>query len=213
MAANGPGKGRARRAFFARDVHVVARELLGRWLVHRERRGVVAGRIVEVEAYGGPEDAASHARPGPTERNAVMFGPPGRAYVYLIYGMHHCLNVVTGREGEAGAVLIRALEPRLGLARMARRRAVREERRLARGPGCLARALGIGIALNGADFTRGPLWISRGRTRRPGERVAESPRIGIRRAADRPWRYFLDGNPFVSGPGRTRSRVPARTGR
>lgn len=180
------------RAFYARGVLAVARDLLGRVLVREHAGGRVSGRIVEVEAYGGERDAASHARPGRTARNAVMFGPPGHAYVYFIYGVHHCVNVVVEREGRASAVLIRALEPRTGLTRMARRRGVHDPAKLTHGPGCVAEALAIGRALDGADLTRGPLWITSARVAIAGERVRRSPRIGIRHAADRPWRFTLE---------------------
>jgi DNA-3-methyladenine glycosylase len=187
------------RAFYARPPEVVARALLGRLLVRdpdRGGRGRAIGRIVEVEAYGGARDPASHAFRGETPRNRTMFGPAGHAYIYLSYGMHHCMNVVTGG---ASAVLIRALEPIAGLDGMARRRGVRAPERLARGPGCVARALGLGRAHDGLDLTRGPLWIADQRPRREGRPIARSPRIGISRAAARRWRFFLAGNPCVSG--------------
>ncbi len=187
------------RAFYDRPVTVVARGLLGRLLVHDASEGRLAGIIVEVEAYRGRDDEASHAFRGKTERNAVMFGPPGFAYVYFTYGMHYCLNVVTGAEGVASAVLVRALEPKLGLDAMSARRGVAQLERLARGPGCVTQALGLDRRLNGSDLTRGPLWISDRSPDRRGHRVAAGPRIGIRVATERPWRFFLAGNPCVSG--------------
>jgi DNA-3-methyladenine glycosylase len=187
------------RAFYARPVLEVARALLGRWLVHDHPAGRVAGRIVEVEAYGGPRDPASHARAGRTARNASMFGPPGHAYVYFTYGMHFCVNVVAGRSGQACAVLIRALEPGAGIASMRRRRGALALERLARGPGCVARALGLTRAEDGSDLTRGPLWIGDGPRERAGLTIAAGPRIGIRAGRDRDWRLFLDGHPCVSG--------------
>jgi DNA-3-methyladenine glycosylase len=210
------------RRFYARPPEVVARALLGRLLV-REGPGARAGgrrigRIVEVEAYGGTRDPASHAYRGPTPRNRTMFGPPGCAYVYVSYGIHHCLNVVTGRRGEPSAVLIRALEPVSGLARMARgsepprpgsaRPPVRDPLLVARGPGLVARALGLSLAQDGVDLTRGPLWISAAppRIHYP---IARGPRIGIRRAVARRWRFYLSGHPSVSGP-RGRFRVAGR---
>ncbi len=187
------------RRFYARPPLVVARALLGRLLV-RDRRGTrVAGRIVEVEAYAGRRDPASHAYRGRTERNRTMFGPPGHAYVYFTYGMHHCLNVVTGTVGEASAVLIRALEPVAGLATMARRRGRVAPERLARGPGCVARALALTRADDGLDLTRGPLWLPDLPPRRGGRPVVRGPRIGIRRAVGRRWRLWLAGHPCVSG--------------
>jgi DNA-3-methyladenine glycosylase len=200
------------RPFYARPVLTVARALLGCRLIREVRGRRVSGRIVEVEAYRGLDDPASHAFRGATPRNQVMFGEAGRAYVYFTYGMHHCLNVVTGRLGEASAVLIRALEPVEGIEGMRRRRRVEGENgleRLARGPGCVAQAMGLTLRHNGLDLTRGPLWIA-GPPDRSGHRIARGPRIGIRRAVDRPWRFFLAGHACVSGP-RTR-RPPAGEG-
>lgn len=203
------------RAFYARGPVTVARALLGRLLVREApggRGARVIGRIVEVEAYGGARDAASHAYHGETARTRTMFGPPGHAYVYLIYGMHHCLNVVTGGNGRASAVLIRALEPVAGLETMARRRGVRDADRLARGPGCVGQALGLTRAHDGLDLTRGPLWLADVPPRRQGRRIARGPRIGISRAAECPWRFFLAGHPCVSasGAGTGRRRGPVR---
>ena len=180
------------RAFYARDVLAVARDLLGCVLVSDLGDGRVSGRIVEVEAYGGERDPASHARPGRTARNASMYGPPGHAYVYFTYGMHHCANVVVEAEGRPSAVLIRALEPRTGLLRMARRRRTADPRRLVNGPGNVAEALGLDRAHDGVDLTRGPLWISSVRPVVDDERIAASRRIGIRHAVERPWRFTLE---------------------
>lgn len=193
------------RRFYARPVLVVARALLGRVLVHEGPGGRTSGRIVEVEAYRGADDPASHAFRGETARNRVMFGPPGHAYVYFTYGMHHCVNVVTGTPGAAGAVLIRALEPLEGIELMRRRRGVRELERLARGPGCVTRALGLDRRHDGLDLTRGPLAVETGPPARGGHPVARGPRIGIRVATERPWRFWLAGHPCVSGPHRVRS--------
>jgi len=187
------------RRFYARPPEVVARALLGRLIVRERRAMLLIGRIVEVEAYGGASDPASHAYRGETRRNRVMFGPPGHAYIYFTYGMHHCLNVVTGEAGVASAVLIRALEPIEGLASMARRRGAVPPERLARGPACVARALGLTGANDGADLTRAPLWLPAMPPRRGGRRIARSPRIGITRAVSRRWRFFLAGHPCVSG--------------
>lgn len=188
------------RRFFARPVLTVARDLLGRLLVHQTPEGRMVGRIVEVEAYRGRDDPASHAY-RPTPRSRIMAGPPGTAYVYFSYGNHFCLNVVAEREGRAAAVLLRAVEPLEGLALMARRRGIdlrdpAAPRRLAAGPGRLTRAMGITGADNGRDLTRPPLFIARGR---PGRRlIGRSPRVGVRRAADRLWRFFLRDSPFLS---------------
>jgi len=171
-------------------------------LVHDDpRAGRLAGLIVETEAYGGAGDPASHAHRGETPRNRVMFGPPGVAYVYFTYGMHHCLNVVCGAVGDPSAVLVRALEPVLGLAAMRRRRPGADAARLARGPGSLARALGLDRGHDGADLTRGPLWIADLPALRLGRPIGRGPRVGITRAAERPWRYWLVGSAAVSsGP-------------
>jgi DNA-3-methyladenine glycosylase len=189
------------RAFFARGPRRLARALLGRVLVHDDAKaGRLAGIIVETEAYAGADDPASHAYRGRTARNAVMFGPAGHAYVYFTYGMHHCMNVVCGPRERASAVLVRALVPIAGLDAMARRRGTSDRTRLARGPGSLAQALGLDRRHDGTDLTRGPLWIADLAPRRDGRRVARGPRIGIRLAADRPWRYWLAGEPCVSRP-------------
>jgi DNA-3-methyladenine glycosylase len=197
-----------KRAFFNRDARRVARELLGKVLVRRDRRDVRTARIVEVEAYLGETDPAAHAFAGPTLRNAVIFGPPGHAYVYFIYGNHYCLNVSCEPEGRAGCVLFRALEPLTGLEEMAQARGIEIEidklgnlRRLTRGPGRLAEAFGITRNRdNGCDLTSGKssLWIGDDGFRPRNIRL--SSRIGITKAADRNLRYFLAGNPFVSGP-------------
>jgi DNA-3-methyladenine glycosylase len=192
--------------------------VLGRVLVHDLPSGRVSGRIVEVEAYLGERDPASHAYRGRTRRNAVMFGPPGHAYVYFTYGMHHCLNLVTGEEGAASAVLIRALEPLEGLEAMARRRGSGiPAERLARGPGCVARALGLDRRHDGLDLTRGPLWLEDSPPRRAGP-VASGPRVGISVAIDRPWRFWIAGHLCVSGPpgaraGKAGPRPPRARGR
>ncbi len=184
-------------AFYERDTLAVARDLLGRMVVHRTPDGDIGGMIVETEAYG-PDDPANHAYRGPSPRNRSMFGPPGRAYVYRIYGVHWCLNAVTGPPGTGEAVLIRALEPRLGVDAMERRRGTAEVRLLCGGPGRLCQALGIDGALDGADLADSPLVIA---GEPPSGLVAVAAvRIGITRAADRPWRFVVSGSPFVSRP-------------
>ncbi|MBI3975101.1 MAG: DNA-3-methyladenine glycosylase [Armatimonadetes bacterium] len=189
------------RRFYARPTVTVARELLGHLLVHDSPQGRTVGRIEETEAYRGGDDPASHAY-RLTPRSRIMAGPPGVAYVYFTYGNHFCLNVVTEAEGTAGAVLLRALEPREGIELMAARRGMGgadrqlDLRRVASGPGRLAQAMGIGRAHNGWDLTTPPLFIAHGQ---PGLFVVTAgPRVGIRRAADRPWRFFRSDSPYVT---------------
>jgi DNA-3-methyladenine glycosylase len=185
------------RAFYLRPAPAVARDLLGCILVSRCGRAITAGRIVETEAYLGPEDRASHAafRPG---SHWLLYGKGGLAYVFLNYGTHHCLNAIAGAEGTPGCVLLRALEPLRGHAVMARRRGLAPQaRRLASGPGNLTRALGVTLRANGADLTRGPLTIEPSAA--PGRmRILTGPRIGINRSADLPLRFWIADNPFVS---------------
>ncbi len=189
------------RDFYARDTLEVARELLGVRLVRQTRDGLLAGVIVETEAYAGPQDLASHSRAGRTRRTAPMFGPVGHAYVYLVYGMHNCLNVVAYSGAESGAVLIRAIEPRLGLVLMRanRGRAV-PDARLAAGPALVCKALGVSRAENGLDLTAGfELWLAP--REEPAGEIASGPRIGVDYAgewASRPWRFWLSGNASVS---------------
>ncbi len=178
---------------------MVARALLGRVLVCERSRTRLVARIVEVEAYGGARDPASHAFHGCSARNAVMFGPPGHAYVYFTYGLHHCVNVVCGREGAAAAVLLRALEPLAGEGLMRRRRGMRDHDRLLRGPGCVAQALGLSREHDGADLVSGPVWIADASPCREGRALASGPRIGVRAGAGRAWRFWLAGHPCVSG--------------
>ena len=159
-----------------------------------------AGRIVEVEAYVGPHDPAAHGYGGRrTERNGSMFGPPGTAYVYRSYGVHWCINVVTEREGEPCAVLVRALEPVVGIPTMERRRGKSDARALCSGPGKLCQALGITREQDGHDLGRGPLRLLRPR-RRGRLEIAAGPRIGITRAADWPLRFYVAGSPWLSRP-------------
>jgi DNA-3-methyladenine glycosylase len=193
------------RAFFARTPSRVARDLLGKVLVRQTPENYLTARIVEVEAYLGVKDAAAHASAGQTLRNAVLFGPPGHAYVYFIYGNHYCLNVSCEPEGRAGCVLFRALEPLSGIEQMAQARHVeirsaRDLPKLTRGPGRLAEAFGITRARdNGCDLTdpAGTLWIGDDGYSRPT--ILITPRIGITKAADDLLRYLISGNPFVSG--------------
>lgn len=192
------------RDFYLQPTLRVARALLGQILVHDGPDGRVAGRIVEVEAYRGPRDQAAHSRNGHrSARNEVMWGPPGRAYVYLIYGLHHCINVVTQPAGIPEAVLLRALEPLDGVALMRARRGLAGSTpawRLCRGPGALCQAFGITRAQNGSDLVRGPLRVLGGETF-PAARIGRTPRIGVDHAgtdAARPWRFVLRGSQAVS---------------
>jgi DNA-3-methyladenine glycosylase len=192
-------------SFFARPTLDVARDLIGKVLVHRTAAGEAAGVIVEAEAYIGEDDPACHAAPGPTPRNAPLYGPPGLAYVYFTYGMHYLVNAVTEPEGSPAAVLIRALDPVEGLPLMRRRRARGTgrtaasfaDRELCRGPGNLTRALGIDLRQNRADLAGRALWVE-DRGVRPG-RLRWGPRIGIRLGTDRRWRVHVAGSPAVSG--------------
>jgi DNA-3-methyladenine glycosylase len=191
------------RRFYLRPALRVARELLGTYLVCETPGHTLVGRIVEVEAYLGRRDPASHAYRGMTPRNRVMFGAGGHLYVYFTYGMHHCGNVVTGRAGAASAVLLRAVEPVLGIDRMRKRRqggkALRDAS-LTNGPGKLCQAFGIDGDLNGADLCSGPIWIGRARRRPPRPTIARSPHIGISSGRHHLWRFFLPASPFVSKP-------------
>jgi DNA-3-methyladenine glycosylase len=197
------------REFYERPAEPVARDLIGKILSH----GPVAGRIVEVEAYLGEHDLAAHAAAGRTPRTGVLYGPPGHAYVYLIYGMYHCLNVVTEPDGTPGCVLIRALEPLIGIAEMkARRPAARRLEDLASGPGRLTRALAIGPEHNGSSLLDGPLTI-RARAGADELPLVVTPRIGISRAADWPLRFALAGSPFVSRPAWTRRHLEPEAAR
>lgn len=178
------------RAFYDRDTIVVAKELLGKFLVHKSRGVKRVGKIVEVEAYLGPHDLAAHSARGLTERNKVMFGTPGRAYVYFIYGMYFCMNVVTGRKDHASAVLLRAIEPVKNI----------EDRTC--GPGLLCRAMKIDRKLNGHDLLSDNFFIAES-----GEAetfsIVKRPRIGVDYAkhwAKRHLRFYIKGNPFVSRP-------------
>jgi len=192
------------RAFFSQDTITVARSLLGQRLVRILDDGQrLAGIIVECEAYVGEEDKACHAARGRTKRNTVMYEQAGMAYIYLIYGMYHCLNVVTEREGFPAAVLIRALEPCEGLEQMRVYRSGRPDKELTSGPGRLCQALAIDRAFNRSNFRDNPtLFIEQGES---PSAIVSSPRIGItadQLAIERPWRFYAAGNPFVSHPRR-----------
>jgi DNA-3-methyladenine glycosylase len=183
---------RLRRSFFDRSVHEVAPELIGATLLVEG----AGGMIVEVEAYHHT-DPAAHSYMGRTERNAVMFGPAGYAYVYRSYGIHWCLNFVCEEEGSASAVLIRAIQPTQRVAAMRRRRGLHDERALCSGPGKLCEALAVTQKHNGLPLDRTPFEL-RARRGMPG--VVTGVRIGITKAAEKPWRYGLKGSPFLSKP-------------
>ena len=199
------GLERIPRDFFDRDPREVGPELLGKVLVRHEGDKLLAGRIVEAEAYLGVDDAAAHSAAGRTERNAVLFGPPGFAYVYLIYGNHYCLNVSCLPENDAGCVLIRALEPLAGMEEMARTRGVklrgaRDLRLLCSGPGRLTQAMGITRPRdNGKDFLDSGSDLQLLDDGFSPERVASTARVGITKAAHHLFRYVIAGNEFVSG--------------
>jgi DNA-3-methyladenine glycosylase len=180
--------------FFERSVHAVARELIGCRLFYDG----VGGTIVETESYER-DDPACHAYVGLTDRTEVLFGPPGRAYVYLSYGIHALLNAVAEPEEDAAAVLIRALEPSAGIEAMRERRGERPDHYLCSGPGKLTEALGIGLEANGADLCRDPFLLLAPDRGWNGE-VLTGPRIGITKAVERPWRFCAAGSPFVSRP-------------
>ena len=202
------------RAFYDRPTLVVALDLVGKVLVHRSPDGITAGAIVEAEAYIGESDPACHAAPGPTARNQPLYGAPGFAYVYLNYGVHNLFNVVTEQDGQPAAVLVRALLPLEGIELMRRRRAPDRrspdaipEYELCRGPGNLARAMGITLADNRADLCGRRLWLEDRGIFYPG--VEWSSRIGISAGRERQWRCFVSACPAVSGAPRTSARRPA----
>lgn len=191
--------------FYQRGSVDVARDLLGRVLVRSDAEGTLRGRIVEVEAYTGQTDPGSHAFRGPTPRNRVMFGPAGYLYVYISYGMHYCMNVVTDREDIAGAVLLRALEPLDGIPVMEARRGGRSLVELCNGPGKLCQAFGIGREQNGASLEASAIWIED-----DGYVVGEvqtTSRVGLSNGRELPLRFFLAGNRFVSS-GKPSTPVP-----
>ncbi len=185
------------RDFYAHDTVQVAKNLLNKRLVRLKREGRMEGRIVEVEAYRGGDDPASHAFRGQTLRNAPMFGEAGHAYVYFTYGNHYCLNITTQQTGTPGAVLIRAIEPVEGVHAMRRLRPKVSDLNLTNGPGKLTKALGVGKSLNGIDMTkRGPLFLVE--SEQVQYKMGRSPRVGISQGTDRLWRFYVANNPFVS---------------
>jgi DNA-3-methyladenine glycosylase len=185
-------------SFYDRPTELVARELLGAILEHQSPDGIASGRIVETEAYLGPDDPACHAVAGRTERTWHLHGPPGVAYIYFIYGAHWCFNAVTREEGHGSAVLVRAVEPVRGIDLMRKRRpSARRDSDLTNGPGKLCAALGIDGGLDGSRLDRGPLKILQGEPIEEPD-VEVTSRIGITRAADWPLRWLVRGNPYVS---------------
>ncbi len=194
---------RLSRTFFAHDTHTVARELLGKLLVRPWRGKKLVGRITDVESYVGENDLACHASRGRTPRTEIMFGEAGHAYVYLIYGMYDCLNLVTERKDFPAAVLIRSLEPVVGIAVMHRLRGTSDIHHLTTGPGKLTQALAITRRLNGEDLTISrQLFVAADGYRVPNSSIATSARIGVDYAGEHaalPWRYFIRGSGFVSG--------------
>ena len=184
-------------AFFQVPASELAPQLLGKVLVHRTKQGVTKGRIVEVEAYEGAEDLASHAARGETPRSKIMFGEAGVSYVYFTYGMHHCFNVVCEKSGLPGAVLIRALEPLDGIDLMKKRRKKKELIDLCSGPAKLCEAMGIGLQENGKSLFGRELYLVYGEIIAK-KKICSGPRIGIRKSIDLPWRFWLKDNPHVS---------------
>ena len=194
------------RAFFARETRLVARDLLGQVVVHQAADGLTAGRIVETEAYLGPDDLASHAATRRKERIDTLWSAPGVAYIYRSYGIHAMLNVVAQPPGATGAILIRALEPMAGIPLMQGRRGTDVLRALCSGPGKLCQAMAIRLDQQGADLvTSNTLWFSPGT---PVSAISASGRIGISQAKDDPWRYWETGSPFVSAHRRGVPFVP-----
>ncbi len=188
------------RSFYEKDAITVAKELLGKLLVHNSRQGRTSGIIVETEAYMGTEDKASHSYGGRrTKRTSTLYDKPGTAYIYLVYGIHCLLNVVTGPEGVPMAVLIRALEPKEGIELMRARRGLENVKRLCKGPGSLTKAMGIDMRLNGIDMTGNILFIED--IGYNPEEIVQTTRIGVEYAEEdalKPWRFYIKGNKYVS---------------
>jgi DNA-3-methyladenine glycosylase len=190
------------RAFYARPTLEVARALIGKLVWRRTAEGLVGGITVETEAYISAVDPAAHGHGGVTARTTTMYGPPGHAYVYFTYGMHHCLNCVTESEGVGAAVLLRALQPVAGLDLLRARRGFGiVERDLLRGPARLCQGLALTRADDGLDLTGDTLWLTENPAWTSDAVIATSPRVGITRAMDLPWRFYVAGSPWVSGGG------------
>ena len=188
-----------KRNFYNQSTLKVAKNLLGKYLVVKKGKDLLSGKIVETEAYIGKNDPASHAYRGITPRNKIMFGKPGYAYIYLTYGMYHCLNFITEKEGFPAAVLIRALEPKEGIEIMMRNRKTSELKNLTNGPGKLCQALGLDRSLNGGDLCSSiekKLWVEN-RKEKP-QKIVSTFRIGVDVGKDKKWRFYIKGNEFVS---------------
>lgn len=185
-----------KREFYNRPTLKVAKDLLGKYLVVKKGRKILSGKIVETEAYIGSDDPACHAFKGMTPRNEVMFGPPGHAYIYFTYGMYHCLNLVTEKDGYPAAVLIRAVEPVQGTEFMMKKRGTKNLQNLTSGPGKLCQALCLDRSLSGADLCSGKIWLED-----RGEKVKKikpASRIGVTEGKDKKWRFYIYNNEFVS---------------
>lgn len=187
------------QSFYNRSTLQVAQELLGKKLVFRTEVGILSGRIVETEAYIGQDDPACHAAKGRTKRTEIMFGPPGIAYIYLIYGMYYCLNAVTEAADFPAAVLIRALEPLSGIDTMKKHRKQENIRQLTNGPGKICQAFGLDKNMNGADLCNSNLFIEMDKEIAPSD-ILKTSRIGISVGREKPWRFCIKGNPFASHP-------------
>ena len=192
------------RSFYNRSTEIVARELIGKYVVLNASEDLKAARIVEVEAYIGEEDPACHAACGPTNRNSLMYGKPGVAYIYFIYGMYHCLNFVTERNGFPAAILLRAAEPVEGVESMRHTTRHEPDHRILSGPGKFCRAFGLTLAQNGLDLTGNELYLES--RNEPKPRIAQSKRIGIRNGADMMWRFYDANSVSVSHRNRTRNQ-------
>ena len=192
------------RSFFVDSTEAIAKKLLGCVLAHKTSKGLLAGKIVETEAYLAKDDPASHAFNGPTIRNQAMFGPPGFSYVYYIYGMYHCFNVVTGPKGSGSAVLIRALEPLEGIDLMQKNRKTKSIKNLCSGPGKLCMAMGINRNHNNLNLRKKPLYLLSPDCENVPERtrnkikIIQSKRVGISKGEDLLLRFYIDQNPFIS---------------
>ncbi len=197
------------RSFYARPTLEVAPDLLGKYIVYHTARELLAARIVEVEAYVGEEDPACHAAPGPTPRNQIMYGLPGFAYIYFIYGMYHCLNFVTEPKGHPAAVLLRAAEPVEGIEIMAERAPHSAHRTILSGPGKFCRAFGLTREQNGLDLTGSILYLEDRGEASPV--ISRSPRIGIRVGVEHLWRFYDRNSEAVSGPRSLKRRAHVRT--
>lgn len=185
-----------KREFYDRPTLRVAKDLLGKYLVVQNGSKILSGKIVETEAYIGSDDPACHASKGMTVRNKVMFGPPGHAYIYFTYGMYHCLNLVTEKDGHPAAVLIRAIEPDQGMELMMRRRGTKNVKNLTSGPGKLCQALGLDRSLNGTDLCSGKIWVEQRKEKKL--KIKSTSRVGINQGRNKKWRFYICSNDFVS---------------